>query len=73
MAPTFRLATTDDSATLIALMRQFYAIDNYPFAEEAARAALTPLVQQGEQGRLWLILFADTIVGSYIRDVLRWR
>jgi ribosomal protein S18 acetylase RimI-like enzyme len=62
MEPTFRLAGEADGDTLIAMMREFYAIDAYPFDEGAARRALEGLVRDTALGRVWLILDgADTI------------
>jgi hypothetical protein len=40
MEPEFRLATATDTDLLIEFMRQFYAIDQSPFEEHAARTAL---------------------------------
>jgi GNAT superfamily N-acetyltransferase len=51
----FRLAATEDVELLIALMREFYAGERYPFAERAARHALGELLADPRLGRAWVI------------------
>jgi len=55
MSPTFRLAGEADLETLIEFMRQFYAIDAYPFDESVARRALREFLGEPLFGRAWLI------------------
>lgn len=55
MEVLFRLAAPDDLRALLEFMRQFYAIDGYPFEENAIRVALTDIVGNEALGRVWLI------------------
>jgi ribosomal protein S18 acetylase RimI-like enzyme len=66
MDPTFRLATDSDIDTLIGMMREFYAIDAYPFDEGAARRALEGLLRDPALGRVWLIHDGDTAIGYVV-------
>src|SRR5438132_4313737 len=66
MEPNFRLANTTDIDILIDFMRQFYAIDNYPFEEAAARTAMQTIVQDSSLGRVWLINNGDEAVGYIV-------
>lgn len=50
-----RLAEQADIATLVELMRQFNAIDAYPFDARITRAALEQFIGDPALGRLWLI------------------
>jgi ribosomal protein S18 acetylase RimI-like enzyme len=51
----FRLATNADIALLLDFMQQFYAIDQYAFDEDIARATLQTFITDHTLGRLWLI------------------
>lgn len=56
----FRPARTDNLDTLLDMMRQFYAIDQYAFDETLAREALKTLIDTPSLGRLWLIESPET-------------
>jgi GNAT superfamily N-acetyltransferase len=47
-------------------MRQFYAIDQYPFEEHAARTALEQLLREHTLGRIWLITAEDEAIGYIV-------
>jgi GNAT superfamily N-acetyltransferase len=66
MAPQFRLAREPDVELLLDFMRQFYALERYPFDEVAARAALTTLVRDPSLGRAWLIGEGDAAIGYVV-------
>src|SRR5689334_11790421 len=66
MDPTFRLAGAADLETLIGFMRQFYAIDDYPFDEQAARRALREFLAEPLFGRVWLIEVDAVPVGYLV-------
>ncbi len=66
MSPTFRLAGEADLETLIDFMRQFYAIDAYPFDEPAARRALREFLAEPLFGRVWLIEVDAAPVGYLV-------
>mgnify|MGYP001455963673 CR=1 FL=1 len=63
MQPEFRLANPTDFDTLMEFMRQFYAIDQYPFDEQAARTTLEKIVGDPSLGRAWLINHEDEAIG----------
>lgn len=58
-----RCAAPTDLDLLLDLMRQFYAIDGYPFAPVVARGALADLIGDAALGRVWLILDGAVPVG----------
>ncbi len=62
-AVTFNKATNADIDLLVDFMRQFYAIDHYPFDEQVARKALTGLIEDPALGRLWLIYAGEQTAG----------
>lgn len=66
MDATFRLAGEPDLETLIGFMRQFYAIDAYPFDEQAARRALHEFLAEPLFGRAWLIEVGTMPVGYLV-------
>ena len=59
MQPEFRLTNPTDFDTLMEFMRQFYAIDQYPLDEQAARKTLEKIVGDPSLGRVWLINHED--------------
>ena len=63
LAPAFRLADQTDSDTLVELMRQFNAIDAYPFDAQITQATLAHFIADPTLGRLWLILAGEDAVG----------
>ncbi len=66
MQPEFRLANPTDIDTLMEFMRQFYAIDQYPFDEQAARTTLEKIVGDPSLGRVWLINHEDEAIGYLV-------
>lgn len=66
MDATFRLAGEPDLETLIGFMRQFYAIDAYPFDEQAARRALREFLAEPLFGRAWVIEVGAVPVGYLV-------
>ncbi len=66
MEPTFRLANDSDIEILVEFMRQFYAIDGYPFGEVAARRAMGKIVQDPALGRAWMICDGDVPIGYIV-------
>ncbi|HEU5198860.1 MAG TPA: GNAT family N-acetyltransferase [Ktedonobacterales bacterium] len=66
MDPTFRLAGEADLETIIPFMREFYAIDSYPFDEQAARRALDEFLAEPLFGRVWLIEVGAVPVGYVV-------
>src|SRR5579859_2148624 len=66
MKPEFRLAISADIDLLIEFMRQFYAIDQYPFEEHAARIAAEQIVGDHTFGRIWLITTEEEAIGYIV-------
>ena len=54
MDPELRIATAEDAATILRMMRDYYAFDHLPFDEEAACGALEPLLADARLGEIWL-------------------
>ena len=66
MQPQLRIATSDDLTLLVDFMRQFYAIDNYPFDAPIARQVIQQIVEDGSLGRVWLIDYAGAAIGYVV-------
>ena len=66
MEPEFRLANSTDIDKLMEFMRQFYAIDQYLFDEQAARTTLEKIVVDLSLGRVWLINHEDEAIGYLV-------
>lgn len=62
----FRAASNEDIDTLVNFMRQFYAIDNYPFDESIARNALRDMIGNPTLGRIWLIDYGNEAIGYIV-------
>lgn len=66
MNPSFRLATDDNIGRILAFMRDFYAIDAYPFDERIARTAVNDLIHTPAFGRVWVISVDETPIGYLV-------
>ena len=66
MEPEFHLANPAGIDTLMEFMRQFYAIDQYPLDEQAARTALEKIVADPSLGHVWLINHEDEAIGYIV-------
>lgn len=66
MEPEFRAMRDVDVEIIVVLMRDFYAIDGYPFDETIARRALKGLVENPALGRVWLITMSVEIAGYMV-------
>jgi ribosomal protein S18 acetylase RimI-like enzyme len=55
MELNYRILNKSDIDLLLDFMRQFYAIDEYPFHQRIARAAVEKMVSDPSLGRIWLI------------------
>jgi GNAT superfamily N-acetyltransferase len=64
--PQFRLAVESDAATLLRLMREYYAFDGHGFDEKKAHLALMALLRDPNLGRAWLILDGVGTVGYVV-------
>lgn len=62
----FRSATGADIPALLALMRDFYVEQGYPFSEAGARAAVVCLLENDRAGRIWIAAGGQTPVGYIV-------
>ncbi len=62
---SFKEADKSDIEAIIAMMREFYAIDHYPFNGDLTRAMLHTLIDDKQLGKLWLI-YSDGNLAGYI-------
>jgi diamine N-acetyltransferase len=60
---SFKLATNENSAAILQMMEEFYAIDNYPFDKDRNRKNLEKLFNDSHFGKLWIIDVDSTVVG----------
>lgn len=65
MTITFERATVVDADAVLAMMREFYAIDNYAFDEGIMRSALVGLIADATLGGVWLI-HAESQLAGYL-------
>jgi ribosomal protein S18 acetylase RimI-like enzyme len=65
----YRSATEADIEPILALMRDYYADEGYPFAQESARAALLELLGAPLLGRVWIANAAGSPVAYVILTV----
>jgi ribosomal protein S18 acetylase RimI-like enzyme len=66
MQARFRLAGASDEATLLEMMREFYADARMEFTEPRARAALRGVLDDPEHGRAFVIEDADAAAGYLV-------
>ncbi len=66
MEAKFRPARDADIGLLVTMMREFYAIDAYPFDAEVARRALADLVGDPALGCVWLIEDGKAAIGYVV-------
>ena len=66
MEPVFRMAGRGDTESILAMMREFYAIDQYPFDEGIARAALERLLSDATLGRAWVVRTGEAAIGYMV-------
>jgi GNAT superfamily N-acetyltransferase len=62
----FKPLETSDIEAIIAMMEDFYAIDNYPFDAATAKVLFDAFLADDNLGRAWLILDNNAIVGYLI-------
>ena len=62
----FSIANDTDVDTILTFMRQFYAIDQYPFDEQIAFTSVADIVRDASLGRVWLLYNRDKAVGYLV-------
>lgn len=66
MATTYNPILASDIDLVVAMMREFYAIDNYPMDEHRSRKLLTEFIENDSPGKGWLIVSDGDVVGYVI-------
>ena len=59
----FKPLIISDIETVVLMMQEFYAIDNYPIDVDVSKTLLTEFISNKNLGKAWLIIFNDEIVG----------
>ena len=63
---TFKTLILSDIETVVSMMQEFYAIDNYPMDIDVSKALFQEFISNENLGRSWLILSDNEIVGYII-------
>lgn len=66
MAPIFKPFDPTDAHAVIAMMEEFYAIDNYPIDTAVSRGLFLEFLENEALGRGWIILHDGKPVGYVI-------
>lgn len=66
MATTYKPISAADLDLLVAMMREFYAIDGYPMDESRSRKLFMEFLSNENLGKCWLILADGDVVGYVI-------
>jgi len=66
MAPTYKTITVSDIGVLVAMMREFYAIDNYPINSGISENLFKEFISDTNLGKAWLIFSENEIIGYLI-------
>lgn len=62
----FKPLAVADIETIVTLMQEFYAIDNYPIDIEVSKALFEEFIANKNLGKSWLILSDNQLVGYII-------
>ena len=62
----FKPSILADVETIVPMMQEFYAIDNYPINIDVSKALLQEFISNENLGQSWLILSDNEIVGYII-------
>ncbi|WP_227871654.1 GNAT family N-acetyltransferase [Flavobacterium kingsejongi] len=63
---TFQPLESADIETIVPMMQDFYAIDNYPIDVAISKALFLEFLENEHLGRAWLIYFDNEVVGYII-------
>lgn len=66
MATTYKPISASDLDLVVAMMREFYAIDGYPMDQRRSRQLFTEFIQDENLGKCWLILADGDVVGYVV-------
>ena len=64
--PQFRSFESIDASIVVAMMEQFYAIDNYPMDVAVAKDLFLEFIQNESLGRGWTIVLDGEVMGYFI-------
>ena len=62
----FKHITTADIETIVSMMQEFYAINNYPIKSDVSKALFEEFISNKNLGKAWLIVSDNEIVGYLI-------
>ena len=63
---TFKTLTLSDIETVVSMMQEFYAIDNYPMDIDVSKALFQEFISNENLGKAWLIFSDNEIIGYVI-------
>lgn len=62
----FKPLAATDIETIVSMMQEFYAIDNYPISVDVSKALFQEFISIENLGKAWLIVSDNEIVGYII-------
>jgi len=62
----YEVAKENDSEVLLAMMKDFYAIDGYPFDKSRNLRIYEKLLAHPEWGRIWIVRLNDEVVAYFV-------
>ncbi|SHG76091.1 Acetyltransferase, GNAT family [Flavobacterium micromati] len=62
----FKPLVISDIESVVIMMQEFYAVDNYPIDVDVSKTLLTDFISNENLGKAWLIIFNNEIVGYVI-------
>lgn len=62
----FHEAVEENTEPILQMMREFNAIDNYPFEENLRQENLLKFIGNKELGRFWIIRYESKIIGYIV-------
>ncbi len=63
---TFKILQQNEIPTIVSMMQDFYAIDNYPINIEESKQLFETFIEKPNLGKAWLIYQNEEIVGYVI-------
>lgn len=66
MRATYKTITEADIGIAVAMMRDFYAIDDYPIDTAVSENLFREFISDAKLGKAWLILLDDAVAGYVI-------
>ena len=66
----FKPFTAPDIETIVSMMQEFYAIDDYPISIDVSKALFQEFISNKNLGKAWLIFSDNEIVGYIILTII---